>query len=173
MVRNLCLWSVTLVVASTAAWAADGPAYYAPRALMVAQPLTLNQIPPTPTPYDSGIPMPDPTLQGQPLPPGYSYPTIDQVPHAVGGVVPLYTNVKYRAVRNIHPCAIPMVVQVPDPCDPCCEACVNVKICVPPCDCPRIRCRRNGDRLIYDFGKYKVTITSAQARGIVLVDYHD
>jgi len=92
--------------------------------------------------------------------------------------VPLYRRVKYRDERKIAPCAVPMVVMVPDPCwcdDPCdpCDkpACVAVQICVPPCsECPpKVTCRRGGACVRYDFGKYAVDIRSH--RGVVVVDY--
>lgn len=88
--------------------------------------------------------------------------------------VELYHCVKYEDERNIHPCAVPMIVAVPDPCpDPCSctRRCVYVKICVPPCECAQIKCRRAGTKVIYDFGKYEVEITSR--KGVVRVDYDD
>lgn len=88
--------------------------------------------------------------------------------------VEIYQNVRYKQTRKAHPCAEPKIVQVPnpcyDPCDPCCgPKCVNVKICVPPCDCPCISVRRNGDRVRYDYGKYAVDVIVR--RNYVLVDY--
>jgi hypothetical protein len=86
--------------------------------------------------------------------------------------VTLFDCVKYKDERKIHPCAVPMIVSVPDPCAGPCDCgpkCVYVKICVPPCECPEVKCRKNGDKLIYDFGKYEVEITSR--KGTVVVDY--
>jgi hypothetical protein len=88
--------------------------------------------------------------------------------------IELYCNVRYKDLRNIHPCAVEKIVAVPDPCpDPCAcgPQCVYVKVCVPPCDCYETKCRRNGKKIIMDFGKYKVEITSI--RGQVIVDYDD
>jgi hypothetical protein len=89
--------------------------------------------------------------------------------------VPLYECVKYRAERNIHPCAVEMVVAVPNPCkDPCnaCQPdCVFVKICVPPCECYETKCKRSGRRLVYDFGKYSVSLTTV--RDTIVVAYSD
>jgi hypothetical protein len=88
----------------------------------------------------------------------------------------LFECVRYRDCRKIAPCAVPMIVSVKDPCacyNPCdCCAtpkCVNVEICVPPCDCADIRVTRNGNKVRYCFGKYAVEITSR--RGCVIVDY--
>lgn len=88
--------------------------------------------------------------------------------------VEIYTNVKYRQTRKIHPCAEPKIVQVPnpcyDPCDPCCgPKCVFVKICVPPCDCPCVSVKRCGEKIRYDYGKYAVDVVVR--RNFVLVDY--
>ena len=89
--------------------------------------------------------------------------------------VELYQNVRYRAERNIAPCAKPIIVQIPDPCackTACCPTpCVNVQICVPQCGCPCVKVTRCGDRVSYDYGKYAVIVTSA--RGKVYVDYRD
>jgi hypothetical protein len=93
---------------------------------------------------------------------------------------PLFNCVRVKDVCNIAPCAVPMVVMVKDPCwrcDPCnpCAAppCVAVQVCVPPCsECPpRICCRGDGEYVSYDYGKYRVEITSR--RGVVTVDYDD
>ena len=35
-----------------------------------------------------------------------------------------------------------------------------VKICVPPCGCPKVRVTRNGSKVKYDYGKYEVEISS-------------
>ncbi|HEY0981812.1 hypothetical protein [Schlesneria sp. T3-172] len=85
----------------------------------------------------------------------------------------IYQNVRYRAVRNIAPGAVPMIVQVPDPCnrDACCKTCVNVQICVPPCDPQRVKVSRDGSRLRYDFGKYSVSVRSVGKH--VVVHYED
>lgn len=100
-------------------------------------------------------------------------PELVPVPYTPAPTVELYRNVRYRDERKISPCAVPMIVMVPDPCidrcDPCVERrCVAVKVCVPDCE-PCIKVSRDGYRVKYDFGKYAVTLTSA--RGRVLVDY--
>ena len=76
-------------------------------------------------------------------------------------------NVKVRQARKAHPCAVPMLVTVADPCNPCCQVCVE--ICVPPCEVAEIRCRRCGNGVVYDFGKYEVEIK--QRGDYLVVDY--
>lgn len=97
-----------------------------------------------------------------------------------GDPVTLYHCVRYKQERNIAPCAVPQVVFVKDPCavcDPCnpcaAPACVAVQICVPPCTpCPpKVTCKRGGEYVKYDYGKYAVQITSR--KGVVTVDYDD
>src|SRR5262245_41956589 len=121
----------------------------------------------------------------QPIPetqPAGPMPAVGAEPiPAQAAVVTLYPNVDYRDERNIAPCAVPQIVMVKDPCpatcDPCnrCAApparCVAVQICVPPCTTcpPKITCRRDGEYVRYDFGKYAVEIRSK--RGCVTVDY--
>ena len=100
---------------------------------------------------------------------------------AAAAVFALFPNVRYKDERNIAPCAIPQIVMVKDPCPVPCDACntcapppvrcVAVQICVPPCSpCPpKITCRRCGEYVKYDFGKYRVEIRSK--KGCVTVDY--
>lgn len=97
--------------------------------------------------------------------------------HADGGAVALYHCVKVEDPDHIAPCAVPLIVQVADPCaskDPCncCAppACVNVEICVPPCGCPKIWCSKDGRRVHYNYGRYRIQIT-AKRSGYVKVDY--
>jgi hypothetical protein len=115
-------------------------------------------------------------------------PTNAQVPPAPGGDaaaaegVVLFDCVCYKDLKNIHPCAVPRIVMVPDPCacnDPCscCEPkCVAIQICVPPTDecCgPEEKhiCKNGGKKQKYCFGKYAVEITVK--KGVVVVDYDD
>lgn len=87
----------------------------------------------------------------------------------------LYDCVRYKNLGKIAPCAEPMIISIKDPCAPkkpnCCEPirCVNVKICVPPCDCPKVKITRHGSKIRYDFGKYAVDVISRN--GEILVDY--
>ena len=99
-------------------------------------------------------------------------------PQPMSPAFTLYPNVKYIQCRNQHPCPVPMIVSVKDPCSLCdkcnpCPTCVNVQICAPPCDCPcKINCNRDGSKVCYSWGKYSVTITSKK-NGQVVVDYND
>jgi hypothetical protein len=89
----------------------------------------------------------------------------------------LYCNVKYKDLNEMAPCAVPLVIEVKDPCacnDPChCgePACVHIEICVPSCGCPVITCSKNGDRIRYDYGKYAVDVRVK--KGFIEVDYQD
>lgn len=85
---------------------------------------------------------------------------------------PLFTRVRYVDKREMHPHAVPKIIRVNDPmaCKKSCgQECVYIQICVPPCDCSNIKCRRKGDRLRYDYGKYKVDIRIR--KGFIVVDY--
>ncbi len=86
---------------------------------------------------------------------------------------PLYTNVKYKDLREMSPCAQPKIIAVKDPCDDgCCgQKCVYIQICVPTCGCELISCKRNGDRIRYDYGKYAVDVRIK--RNHIEVDYQD
>ncbi len=139
------------------------------------------------TAVDFDAPPPAPGIGGSmpPAPmPATLHPVPEAGPPAVGGTpvpVPaganLYPCVKYHHERKIAPCAVPMVVAVRDPCakkDPCgcCEPpkCVMVQICVPPCGCPKVRCKADGAIVRYDYGHYVVSIVSHH--GVVSVVYN-
>ena len=119
------------------------------------------------------------TLQEEVVPPAPaeegSKPPVAKASPTAG----LFHCVRYEDLRNIHPCAVTKIVSIKDPCwkpDPCsCECqvapCVLVKICVPPCGCPKVRVTRNGSKVKYDYGKYEVEISSRN--GVVKVDYDD
>lgn len=140
------------MLAATGVFAIDGPALYAQNQ-PVLQPIPEAQ------PQPSSDPMPP--VGAQPMP-------------MQAGAVPLYHCVRYKDKCNIAPCAVPQIVMVKDPCakcDPCNAKCVCVQICVPPCSAcpPRVTCKRGGEYVKYDFGKYSVEITSRN--GVVKVDY--
>lgn len=91
--------------------------------------------------------------------------------------VPLYTNVKYKDRDEMSPCAQPKIIAVKNPCA-CRHAChcgapecVYIEICVPTCGCELVSCRRNGDRIRYDYGKYAVDVRIK--KGYIEVDYQD
>ncbi len=97
------------------------------------------------------------------------------VPEAAEAVA-LFPCVEYEDLNHIAPCAVPKIVMVKDPCaccDPCsCCApkCGAVQICVPPCACEEnVICKKDGEKVVYDYGKYRVEITSK--KGYVKVDY--
>ena len=94
-------------------------------------------------------------------------------PVAYGGV--LYSRVKYKDLREMAPCAVPKIITVKDPCacdDGCCPPqCVCIEICVPACGCEEVTCRRHGDRIRYDYGKYAVDVRIK--RDHIEVDYQD
>jgi hypothetical protein len=84
--------------------------------------------------------------------------------------VELYTDVKIEDPRNIHPCAVPIIVEVPDPCDECGTVCIE--ICAPPCEPECVKRHGLRDRKVtFDYGDYGITVTSR--RGVVKVDYDD
>jgi hypothetical protein len=130
-------------------------------------PFRLVQNPPEPAPALTPMPATSPIPGAEPAP-------------VAGNTVELYQCVRIKDECNIAPCAVPQIVTVKDPCavcDPCnpCAApkCVAVQICVPPCcPCPpKVTCRRGGEYVKYDYGKYRIEITSR--RGVVTVDYDD
>jgi hypothetical protein len=117
----------------------------------------------------NGIPMPSP-LSPVPDPvysqhPGYSTPAFggSTLGYPVDGQsAELFSDVRYHGTRNIAPCAVPTIIQVPDPCnrDKCCKSCVNVQVCVPPCEPQRVKVTRDGNRVRYDYGQYSVVVKS-------------
>jgi hypothetical protein len=124
-----------------------------------------------------------PIPEAQPAQPGTPVPAVSKpVPGsqpvlAQGSIITLYPNVRYKDERRMAPGAVPQIVFVKDPClsgprnRGCEPRCVAVQICVPPCSTcpPRVVCRRGGEYVKYDFGKYQVEIRSR--RGCVTVDY--
>lgn len=85
---------------------------------------------------------------------------------------PLFTRVKYVDLREKHPCAVTKIIRVNDPCacgTECCPRYVYIEICVPPCGCEHVTCRRAGDRVRYDYGKYAVDVRIK--KGYIVVDY--
>jgi hypothetical protein len=91
--------------------------------------------------------------------------------------IPLYTNVKYTDRDEMAPCAVSKIIALKDPCvcrdacDCCGPQCVFIEICVPSCGCELVSCRRNGDRIRYDYGKYAVDVRVK--KGFIEVDYQD
>ena len=84
-------------------------------------------------------------------------------------LVTLYGNVRVKSPRHKHPCAIPQVVAVPNPCRGQCEP-VYVQICVPPCDPPCVTIGPRGKRITFSYPSgHRVQVTSL--RGRVTIDY--
>jgi hypothetical protein len=116
-------------------------------------------------------------------------------PVAEGAAIHLFEHVKYVDLHEMAPCAVPKIIEVNDPCaceckceccDPCkkcCDACsacgeccqqkkVHIQICIPKCYCEEeVICRRDGDRLRYEYGEYSVDVRVR--KGYIVVDYQD
>lgn len=134
------------------------------------------QIPPTPDMQFSGSHESAPIYADQSYAdPIYSEGTLlpGSVVHYDHAPIALYPNVKYKDNRKAHPCAVKKIIQVNDPCghaNACGPECVFIEICVPPDCCnEKVRCRRHGDRLRFDYGKYKVDVRVK--KGYIVVDY--
>lgn len=170
-----CVALATLMVATGAF--ARGPSK-SPLKSSLRNPFRFIQNTVEPTPSTAPLPTaPGATALDATAP--MAVPGSEPVP-AAGSPITLYHCVRVKDECNIAPCAVPQIVMVKDPCavcDPCnrCAApkCVAVQICVPPCsECPpRVTCRRDGEYVSYDYGKYRVEITSRN--GVVTVDYDD
>ncbi len=86
----------------------------------------------------------------------------------------VFTRVKYTDVHEKSPCAQPKLIMVKNPCadEGCCEpAMVCIEICVPTSGCEEVTCRRFGNRIRYDYGKYAVDVRIR--RDHIQVDYQD
>jgi hypothetical protein len=88
---------------------------------------------------------------------------------AMGPMFPLYPKVRVIQPRNIAPCAVPKIVAVPDPCQPC--GCVFISICVPAGACENVYTQPHAERVVFDYGKYAVKVTNR--RGTLVVNYDD
>ena len=129
-------------------------------AVLIAGPVSADELTPIPeipgTIY--GAPVAEQIVEG----PVY----VDSAP------IPLFTSVKYVDRKKMHPCAVPKIIRVNDPCPShgCCgPQCVYIEICVPPCGCEHVKCRKHGDRMRYDYGKYAVDVRVK--KGYIVVDY--
>jgi hypothetical protein len=166
----LCCFSVALM--ATVVGAAEGRSLRATLAPALVGQVNDIQVPPQLSP----IPDPGYATSNQYSPSPYSVqaPMTGPSGYAISGApVEIYQNVKYRAVRNIAPCAVPTIIQVPDPCnkDACCKTCVNVQVCVPPCEPCKVKVTRDGKNVRYDYGKYSVSVRSIGHH--VVVHYED
>lgn len=134
-----------------------------------AQAVAQDRFPaPTPAqPYQIG-----PGYADEIAPPAHPYPAQAYPPavqsYPAGPAPVLFTDVKVRHPRKIHPCAVPTIVEVPDPCDPCCT--VLVEICAPPCELHCVKPHGLLKRQTrFDYGEYKVDIIPR--RGRLIIDY--
>ena len=177
--KRVLLCSVGVALMATFVVAAEGPSFRATRSLAPALVGQANdiQVPPqlSPVPDPGYAPLNQPPLN-QYTPGPYSVQSPSPAPSGYvvsGAPVEIYQNVKYRGQRNIAPCAVPTVIQVPDPCnkDACCKTCVNVQVCVPPCEPHKVKVTRDGNKVHYDYGKYAVTVRSIGNH--VVVHYED
>ncbi len=157
--RVLTVWTLVCVLPTSLTYGLEPGAGAPAGPELFAQPAPLAPVPEAsaakPSPDAAVVP---PAVEPQPAP----------------QVVELYPCVVYRDERKIAPCAVPMIVAVPDPCAPkdCCKPrCVYVKICVPPCGCPKVRVYKVLKKVRYDYGRYAVDIT--WRRGRIRVDYDD
>lgn len=104
-------------------------------------------------------------------------PTLQNRQGTSGEVMELYQRVEVEDVDNIHPCAVPKIIVVPDPCarPKSCERCsppsVAIKVYVPPYACKDLEIKDYGREHKYDYGKYEVKV---KVKGqYVKVDYDD
>ena len=145
--------------------------------LYLDQPGQFNQSSSAPVMYYSDIQLPAPVSDPVSAP----APIINQ-PIVTGDiyyapVMPISVQcvpTKVRGERNIASNAVPVIVSVPNPCydkcDPASGPCVNVEICIPPCKTASVKFRRQGDKMIYDYGREEVSITTR--RNDILVAYN-
>lgn len=162
MKHLICTLAIGVVLSAGVAEAADGLL----ARLISRQTLQGPALPPEPIP-DPGVGAPPYAMPGV----GGAYLPPDAV---IGGPSAIYPRVVYRDRKNIAPCAVPTVVQAPDPCpNPCVRGpqCVSVEVCVPPCAVADVRVTRRGNKIKYDYGKYAVELTARN--GAVVVDYDD
>ena len=157
---------------------ASRPLAWQPRTSYVGAPVVNPTIPP-PVPANPA-PLPAPYVD-----PGVADPVIGppvvtgrhcQIGEFVTHPVPLFDCVRVEDRDNVHPAALPAVIAVRDPRLPShlpasLAPPVFVEICVPPCECNRVRISRNGSRIDLDYGEYEIQITSS--RGRVSIDYDD
>ncbi len=136
-----------------------GEAQPTPVGVSQGPPFPVTQTPPIPqSPYVEPVPTPVPTIV-----------EFAPQPVVVADPVQLYPRVIVHHPGKKDPYSIPTVIAVPDP-RPTHRGCsVCVEVCMPPCDNPSIRCSRLGNRVTYDFGRFKIRTTSLL--GFVHVDY--
>ena len=135
-----------------------------------------------PQPAPGAVYYGDPSTEGQIVQPGapeyYGEPSLGPAPEGVWPGAPmdpsagLYPNVKIEDPEKIAPCAVPLIVQVPMPCNKGCGPSVaSVQIMVPSsCGEPRVKRSWFKNKVKYDYGKYEIEV-EADRDGVVEVDY--
>lgn len=161
MRRTLCLATAACLLTAGALLAQDGPALLGFNEPLPAPGVEVPAIGLAPVAADpAGPPVLIAPTNGTPVP----------MPETA---CVLYDCVVYRHPKNVHPCAMPVVVAVKHPClgkrECPCEY-VNVQICLPPCECSAVKIKKCASKVIYRYGKYAVEITSKNGR--VIVSYH-
>ena len=118
---------------------------------------------PPPLPAPDAVETATPATPLVPVPDGHGTPSASAEP------IVLYQNVKVEDRDNIPACAVPIVVAIPDRCNPGC--CRYIEICVPP-DCePHISTSPSGRKIEYDYGRFEVEIYNHER--YVVVNYDD
>ncbi|MFG0333155.1 MAG: hypothetical protein ACF8TS_07325 [Maioricimonas sp. JB049] len=162
---------VSALVASVASAAEPilAPGYFAPS----PSALNLRAAGPTTSGYYHAVQAPavEPAPPASAVPPrayaapqkGYAAPTIVHSAPAA----PLYRNVRVKDLQRAHPCAVPTVIPVPDPCGG--PGCVYIEICAPPWGPVDVRHRLL--KTVIDYGDgYEVELR-ARRTGRIIVDY--
>lgn len=122
-----------------------------------------TDIPPAPGTAAKPAPMP-----AAPAPMEPNYTPVAEAPVAI----PMFECVRYLGKHRMAPCAKTKTIVIKDPCQSrcdCCQKCVAINICVPPCACECIKPNKLGNRIVYDYGQHKVIVRIL--RGRVLVTY--
>lgn len=194
MKKILCFGALVVLMGNVVS-AAEGRVFRSLPSAMVTTGLlgqtsasTVPALSPTPDPvYTPGVEstivqtravdgpsVPSPTPSVLPIIPAPATRTlVPQPEYSPAAPLELYPDVRYRGLRNVAPCAVPTIIQVPNPCikDRCLRNCVNVQVCVPPCDPAQVRVTRDGSRVRYDYGKYAVLVRTVGDR--IVVSYDD
>lgn len=131
--------------------------------MVITAALAAPEAPPLPAPDAVALPTPTPATPLVPVPDGHAAPSASAEP------IVLYSNVKYEDRDNIPACAVPLVISIPDRCNPGC--CRYIEVCVPP-DCePCITTSPSGRKIEYDYGRFEVEIYNHKK--YVVVNYDD
>jgi hypothetical protein len=164
--KRMMLCGLALMLTASISVAEEGRAL---RSLLAPALFGQSSLVPMPAPLSSVpspiTPVPDPAYSS-----ASGGPIIGQPVELFSDV---FSDVRFRAVRNISPDAVPTIIQVADPCNKtnCCKNCVYIQVCMPPCDPKCVKVSRDGDAVRYDYGKYAVVARSVGDH--IVVRYHD